>query len=42
MKLKFSTIALPFSFERIELDDGQGLIRFAFLFVHIDVRYTKE
>lgn len=30
MKIKFNTIALPFSIEKIELESGEGMIRIAF------------
>ena len=39
MKIKFNTIALPFSIEKIELE---GMIRIAFLIIHLDIKYHKN
>lgn len=42
MKIKFSTIALPFSIEKIEMESGEGMIRIAFLIIHLDIKYHKN
>lgn len=42
MKINFSTIALPLSIEKIELESGEGMIRIAFLFIHLDIKYHKN
>ena len=42
MKFNFSTIALPFSIEKIEMESGEGMIRIAFLIIHLDIKYHKN
>lgn len=42
MKFNFSTIALPFSIEKIELESGEEMIRIAFLIIHIDIKYHRN
>ena len=42
MKFNFRTIALPFSIEKIEMESGEGMIRIAFLIIHLDIKYHKN
>ena len=42
MKFNFSTIALPFSIEKIDMESGEGMIRIAFLIIHLDIKYHKN